>query len=82
MTQVQTYFNDCWLEEDAFKSWLSKVVDEKQARCRLCKKDFKFSNMGKKTLLSHAAGKKHSEREVNIKAFFKPAKQKKIAAGC
>ena len=58
------------------------MVDEKQARCRLCKKDFKFSNMGKKTLLSHAAGKKHSEREVNIKAFFKPANQKKIAAGC
>ena len=24
MTQVQTYFNDCWLEEDAFKSCLVK----------------------------------------------------------
>ena len=34
MTQAQTYFNDFWLEEDAFKSWLSKVEDKKQGRCR------------------------------------------------
>ena len=35
--------------------------------------------MGKKALLSHAAGKKHSERDIKIKTFFKPENQKKIA---
>ena len=67
MTQAQTYFNDCWLEEDAFKSWLSKAADKNQARCRLCKKDFELSNMDKKALLSNAAGKKHSGRDIKIK---------------
>ena len=31
MTQAQTYFNDCWLKEDAFKNWLSKVVNKSKA---------------------------------------------------
>ena len=79
MTQAQTYFTDCYLEEDALKSWLSKVVDKKQATCRLCKKYSELPNMGKKALLSHAAGKKHSERDIKIKIFLKPANQKKIA---
>ena len=79
MMQTQTYFSDCWLEEDAFKSWLSKTADKKQARCRLCKTDFELSNMGKKALLCHAASKKHSERDMKIKTFFKIANQKKIA---
>ena len=51
MTQSQTYLNDFWLEEDAFKSWLSKPANKKQARCRLCKKDFELSNMGEKASL-------------------------------
>ena len=61
MTQAHTYFSDCWLEKDAFKSWLSNAADKKQAICRLCKKDFELSYMGKIALLSHAAGKEHSE---------------------
>ena len=36
--------------------------------------------MGKKALLSHAAGKKHSEKDIKIKIFFKPANQKKFVA--
>ena len=78
MTPAQTYFSDCWLVEDAFKSWHSKAADKKQARCRLCKKDFELSNVGKRALLSHAAGKKHSARGMKIKTFFKPESQKKI----
>ena len=35
--------------------------------------------MGKKALLSHSAGKKHSERDIKIKIFLKPANEKKIA---
>ena len=42
-------------------------------------KDFKLSNVGKKSLHSHAAGKKPRERDITIKTFFKPANQKKIA---
>ena len=64
------------MEEDAFKTWLSKAADKKQARCRLCKKDLELSNMGKKALLSHAAGKKHSKRDIKIKTFFKPTNKK------
>ena len=71
MTQTQTYFSDRWLEEDAFKSWLSKASDKKQARSRLCKKYLELSDMCKKSLLSHAAGKKHNERNINIKTYQK-----------
>ena len=78
MTQGKTYFSDCWLEEDAFKSWLSKAANKKQARRRLYEKDFELSNMGKKALLSHTASKKHSERVIKIKTFFKPANQLKM----
>ena len=35
--------------------------------------------MAKKALLSHAAGKKHNERDIKIKTFFIPVNQKKIA---
>ena len=55
------------------------MADKKQSRCRLCMKDFKLSNVGKKSLHSHAAGKKPRERDITIKTFFKPANQKKIA---
>ena len=61
------------------KSWLSKAADKKQARCRLCKKDFELSNLSKKALLCHAAAKKHSERDKKINTIFKYANQKKIA---
>ena len=61
-----TCFSDYWLEEYASKSSLSKAADKKQARCRICKKDFELSNMGKKALLSYAAGKKHNERDIKI----------------
>ena len=54
------------MKEDASKSWLSKVADKRQARCRLYKKDFELSNMGKNAFLSHAAGKKYSERDKNL----------------
>ena len=43
-------------------------------------KDFELSNMGKKALLRHAAGKKPRERDITIKTSFKPANQKKIAS--
>ena len=70
MRQAQTYLNDYWFEEDAFKSWLSKATDKKQARCRLCRKDFELSNMVKKALLSHASCKIHSERYTKMKIFL------------
>ena len=68
MTQAHTYFNDCWLEEDAFKSSLSKAADKKQTRCRLCKIDFEVSNMGKKSLLGHAG--KSIVKEIQRQKHF------------
>lgn len=76
--QGNTYFDDCWLEDDEFKSWLSKPPDRKQARCKLCKKTFELSNMGVNSLRSHASGKKHKSFDMKIKSFFKPAGEKKV----
>ena len=41
----KTLFKANWLEEDQFKSWLAIAKDENKARCKLCKKDIKLSNI-------------------------------------
>ena len=41
----KTLFKANWLEEDQFKSWLTIAKDENKARCKLCKKDTKLSNI-------------------------------------
>ena len=41
----KTLFKTNWLEIDQFKSWLTIAKDENKARCKLCKKDIKLSNI-------------------------------------
>ena len=71
----KTIFNPLWLEDDEFKSWLCSSKESDKARCKLCKKDFELSNMGRQALISHASGKKHKEIDIKIKAFFNPKKK-------
>ena len=66
--------------EDVFKSWLDKLADKRQEDVDYVWKTSSFLILVKKALLSHSAGKKHSERYIKIKAFFKPANQKKITS--
>ena len=71
----KTIFNPLWLEDDEFKSWLCSSKESDKARCKLCKKDFELSNMGRQALISHASGKRHKEIDIKIKAFFNPKKK-------
>ena len=65
----KTIFNPLWLEDDEFKSWLCRSKESDKARCKLCKKDFEISNVGRQALISHASGKKHKEIDIKIKLF-------------
>ena len=54
MSLKQTYFQADWLLNDEFKVWLASMPeDNTKARCKLCKKSFSLSNMGKAALISH-----------------------------
>ena len=70
----QTYFQDNWLKDTRFAFWISRSKSKENAFCTLCKKDFGLSNMGERTLVSHANGKKHNtmvaDRE-KARSFFK-----------
>jgi len=59
MSSKKTVFNDQWLKEPQFSSWLGKSKDSTKASCHLCGVFFELGNMGRKALNSHAKGKKH-----------------------
>ena len=71
----KTIFNPLWLEEDEFRSWLCSARQNDKAKCKLCKKEFELSNMGRQALISHASGMKHKDIDKKIKAFFQPTKK-------
>lgn len=53
-------FNELWLEDGAFSSWLKPVANNRyQAYCTLCKKALELSSLGIKSLRSHAKSEKH-----------------------
>ena len=55
-------FQDEWLSDPAFRSWISKIKNTHKACCFLCKTSFDISVMGVSALRSHAKGKKHQAR--------------------
>ena len=59
MNNKKTVFNDLWLKEPQYSSWLGKAKDSTKASCHLCGVFFELGNMGRKALNSHAKGKKH-----------------------
>ena len=78
MSSRQTYFQADWLLNDEFKIWLASVPeDNTKARCKLPKKSFGLSNMGKAALISHQTeGKKHLTYIKNMSAFLTSPKPK------
>ena len=53
-------FNENWLVDSRFKSWLKRSENKWTAYCEFCKK-IDISNMGISALTSHLSGQKHSE---------------------
>ena len=66
------FFSNDWLEDPNFKEWLGKVSSNNEARCKICHKMFKLSNMGRQALVGDASSKKHKDILDNRKYFFKP----------
>ena len=60
-------FQDEWLSELAFRSWISKTKNAQEVRCFLCKTNFNISNKGVSTLRSDVKGKKHQARASSSK---------------
>ena len=72
MSKVEkTFFQESWLSNEEFKSWLVPTENKSQARCKRCKKTFELSNMEVQALKSHADGKKHKEVVAAVSVFFK-----------
>ncbi|GBM88592.1 hypothetical protein AVEN_197639-1 [Araneus ventricosus] len=58
-----TVFQDDWLSDPSFSSWLEKMpLNNKIAKCKLCVKTFDLSNMGRRAVSSHMNGIKHKKK--------------------
>ena len=75
----KTKFSDLWLDSrwnPEFVGWLSKGPESTQAFCKICKKTFDLSNMGRQAVVSHSKGKTHlnlmktQETQPSLKTFF------------
>ena len=71
-------FNTDWLSREEYKNWLlPEESDNIKARCKICKRTFSLSNMGKTAVKSHVEGKKYassvkvSQRTESVSDFFK-----------
>lgn len=64
-------FNDAWLANESYNSWLGKVQDRHKARCQLCLKEFDIGNMGEAAVISHMKGKKHQDLAAKRSQCFK-----------
>ena len=75
MANKKTYFQQLWLSDDKFSSWISRSKTKENAFCKLCKREIVLSNMGEGALTSHANGKKHQTKLMDLEMarnFFKP----------
>lgn len=60
MPHGQCIFNDAWLKDVMYQTWLASVPGDKhKGKCKVCKKDFDISNMGECSLKSHSSSLKH-----------------------
>ena len=58
------HFQEVWMQEDQYKTWLACVSDV-TARCTVCLKNIDLSNMGEGALRSHFQSEKHKSRLKN-----------------
>ena len=73
----QTYFSSDWLTDPDFVQWLVFVPENTKGKCKLCKKTFSLSDMGRQALTGHASGQKHIKIVNAISVFAKPVKKSK-----
>ena len=67
----QTYFQDEWVEEEEFSSWVALVLyDNKKGKCKVCGKSFELSNMGRGALNSHQTKSEKHNRLIKILSAF------------
>jgi len=68
MASKKTVFNNSWLEEKNWRSWLTRCnSDPYAARCILCLKTFALSNMGKQAVISHEKSKTHVKNGTAVR---------------
>ena len=60
------------MEEPNLREWLGKASSNNEARCKICHKTLKLSNMGRQALAGHANSKKHKDILDHRQSFFKP----------
>ena len=78
----QTYFQDEWLEENKFSSLVAQVLDDnKKAKCKVCRKSFELSIMGRGALTSshQTKSEKHNYLMKKLSAFLVKLKPKSFA---
>lgn len=68
MSYKKTVFQDAWLSNPMFSTWLKAVPNKYFGGCRLCNSEFSLSNMGKRAVTSHMKGQKHSGKAKYIKS--------------
>lgn len=62
----KTVFQDTWLLDPTLL-WAQRVKDNVYScYCKICKKSFNLSNMGKSALLSQMDGNKHAAALLNL----------------
>ena len=73
----QTYFQNEWLEEDKFSSWVARGLDDnKKAKFKVCRKSFQLFNMGE----GHQTKSEKNKRLMkNLSAFLVKSKRKSWA---
>ena len=63
MPKYKSKFQDLWLVEGEFKTWLQRDdQDETSASFKVFWKSFSFANSGIENVKRHAKGKKHLKR--------------------
>ena len=69
MPRNRCQFNQKWLIDSHFKTWIAEAETSSMAKCLICGTSFDISNMGITALVSHQSGKKHKEVFKNHTAF-------------
>ena len=60
-----SYFDDQWLGMEAYREWLlhgDDCISAKRKVCPIPRNKIELSNMGERTIKSHAKGKKHCDK--------------------
>jgi len=82
MSKKVCIFNDDWLTDPRFSTWIAKDKTKVKAKCNVCNCSFTLSNMGIGAVISHSAGKRHVNKINCVKKtndFFKLPSQSSVA---